>query len=138
MAGLGAPAAPLRRRCRSIAASIPRLQEQFDIPADPVSRSGFFVVLDVAVDQVGHVVVAFLFLFQEGVVLGDVVLDLDAVDRDVLLGLLGLDLVERDEFGTGGRVELGVFFLDRARAATGSGRPRTATRLERPCRTSGR
>src|SRR5689334_14590760 len=98
LAGLGAPAAPLRRRCRSIAA------RSRGFKSNSTSRRfcrdsplWLLVVLDVAVDQVGHVVVAFLFLFQEGVVLGDVVFDLDAVDRDVLLGLLRLDLVKRDE-----------------------------------------
>ena len=57
--------------------------------------SSLFVVLDVAVDQIGDVVLAFLLLLEEGVVVGHVLGDVDIlVDRQILLGLARLDLLE--------------------------------------------
>ena len=76
--------------------------------------SGFFVGSDIAVDEVGDVVVILLFLFQEWVVrrLFGVLLDIDVVD-DRLGGLLlaRLDFVERHDLHASRRRELGLLFL---------------------------
>ena len=63
----------------------------------PVWRLGFFVVLDLAVDQTDDIITFFLFL-EEGIVGFDIIFDLDIVDRQVVLAFFGFNLVERDEF----------------------------------------
>jgi len=62
--------------------------------------SALFVVFDIAVDQVGHVVVAGILFLQEGVVVvarGIAVVGRIVVGRRIGLGLVGLDFIEGDQ-----------------------------------------
>ena len=73
-------------------------------------ESGLFLVLDVAIDQVGDVA-AFLFLFlEEGVVRGAILLDASLFRRGVAL-VAGRCLLERDDLRTRGDVDFLFLFL---------------------------
>src|SRR4029450_5008327 len=73
------------------------LKSVASLQSPPIRGSSLFVVFQIAVDQVGHVVVALLLVLEEGVVIGNVVGHLDVVvDRDVLLVFVGLDLIKGD------------------------------------------
>jgi hypothetical protein len=83
---------------------------------NPQRRSGFLVGGDIAIDEVGDVVVVLLFFFKEGIIRGvllGLLLDINVVDRRLGGGLLlaRLDLVERHDFHAGGRRNLGVLFF---------------------------
>lgn len=66
------------------------------------NASGFFVVLDVRINQIGDIVAVLFLLFEEGVI-GSVVLDFDIVgDNSDVLFLLGRSVIQRNDFGANG------------------------------------
>ena len=112
-----------RRYNRKLAASTRAAGQKSGDPRPPLSagpritrRSGFLVGGDIAIDEVGDVVVLLLFFFKEGIIRGvllGVLLDIDVVDHRLGGGLLlaRLDLVERHDLHAGGRRNLGLLFF---------------------------
>ena len=91
--------------------------------AAAIKRSSFFVGFDVAVDQIGDIIVIFLFFFEEGVVTGVIAkIYIIVHDRCDLL-VPGVGVFERNDFSSRFR-QFSFFILGHSGPRSGSRRGR--------------